>query len=105
MEWLPDVIREVVAAADPLKVVLFGSVARGEHEADSDIDLLVILPSAPVTERRAIRRRILAAMRVPVPVDVVVTDPAEIARRGHLKGWMLYSALHSEGVVLYERAA
>lgn len=40
---------------------------------------------------------------LPVAVDVVPTDQDEIARRGHVVGTILRSALR-EGKVLYERA-
>jgi predicted nucleotidyltransferase len=39
---LADIVRRVVEAAHPDKIVLFGSAARGEMGPDSDIDLLVI---------------------------------------------------------------
>ena len=44
-EALPSVVDEVVAACDPVEVILFGSVARGEDGPDSDLDLLVVLDS------------------------------------------------------------
>ena len=39
---LADIIKRVVEAADPEKIVLFGSAARGTMGPDSDLDLLVI---------------------------------------------------------------
>jgi len=39
---LADIVRRVVEAAQPDKIILFGSAARGEMGPDSDIDLLVI---------------------------------------------------------------
>ena len=42
-ELWPLVVDEVVADADPIEVILFGSVARGDDGPDSDIDLLVVL--------------------------------------------------------------
>ena len=39
---LADIVRRVVEAAKPEKIILFGSAARGEMGPDSDIDLLVI---------------------------------------------------------------
>ncbi len=39
---LADVVRRVVEAAQPDKIILFGSAARGEMGLDSDLDLLVI---------------------------------------------------------------
>jgi predicted nucleotidyltransferase len=39
---LRDIIRRVVEAAHPDKIILFGSAARGEMGPNSDVDLLVI---------------------------------------------------------------
>jgi predicted nucleotidyltransferase len=39
---LADIIKRIVRAAKPEKIVLFGSAARGEMGPDSDYDLLVI---------------------------------------------------------------
>lgn len=103
-EWLPEVVADIVREHKPLKVILFGSLARGESGPDSDIDLLVVLPSAPRAEKVQLMTAVDRSIRAPVPVDLFVTDPDEIARRGHLKGWILYPALH-EGVVVHERAA
>ncbi len=41
-EWLPEAVERVVEDFDPLKVILFGSLARGEAGYDSDVDLLVV---------------------------------------------------------------
>jgi predicted nucleotidyltransferase len=93
---------EIIRRFHPLRVILFGSHARGEAGADSDIDLLVVLAEAPDKRRAAVEiRRALAAF--PVPKDIIVTTPAEIAARGHLVGTVLRPALR-EGKVLYERA-
>jgi predicted nucleotidyltransferase len=39
---LQDIIRRIVDAADPDRIILFGSSARGSMGPQSDIDLLVI---------------------------------------------------------------
>lgn len=101
-EWVPEVVQDIVRTANPLKVILFGSLARGEHGADSDIDLLVVLDHAPPERRSDLMATLRRAVRAPVPMDIFVTDAAEIARRGHLKGWFLYPALE-EGVVVHEQ--
>jgi len=41
---LGEMVQRIRAAGNPLKIVLFGSRARGEARPDSDIDLLVICP-------------------------------------------------------------
>lgn len=103
-EWLPEVVAELAAAYDPVRVVLFGSLARGEEGPDSDIDLLVVLDDVPFTHKLERAVEVRRAIRTPAPVNVWITDPDEIARRGHLTGSMLWAPLH-EGVVVHERAA
>lgn len=103
-QWLPDVIADIVEAFNPVRVILFGSLARGEARKDSDIDLLIVLRHVAPQEKGRLMGQVRAAIRAPVPIDVFVTDPVEIARRGHLKGSILYPALH-EGAVLHEYAA
>jgi predicted nucleotidyltransferase len=46
---LQEITRRIVAAANPVKVILFGSQARGTAHPGSDLDLLVI-ESGPVIE-------------------------------------------------------
>lgn len=49
-EWLPDIVDRVVAEFDPVKIILFGSLARGDEDRGSDIDLLSGLRSREVRE-------------------------------------------------------
>ncbi len=102
--WLPDVLERVVERFDPLKVILYGSLARGEANYDSDIDLLVVFEHVEPEDKRGLTvgiRRSLAG--IPVPVDVIVADVDEIDRRGHVVGTVLRPALR-EGEILYERS-
>jgi predicted nucleotidyltransferase len=82
-------------------VVLFGSVAHGADGPDSDIDLLVVLPQVEKNGRHGLTVELARAITAPVPVDLLLTDPAEIAERGDLPG-MMRVALR-EGRVGYER--
>ena len=92
----------IVRDYDPVKIILFGSHARGEAGPESDIDLLVVLPEVANKRQAAVAiRRVLRDL--PAPKDIVVTTPEEIARRGDLVGTVLRPAL-SEGKVLYERS-
>ena len=91
----------IVRRFDPLRVVLFGSHARGDAGPDSDVDFLVVLPEVWNKRQAAIEiRRALSGFHT--PKDIIVTSPEEISRRGDLIGSILRPALR-EGRILYER--
>jgi uncharacterized protein len=101
-EYIQVMAERIIQDYDPVKIILFGSHARGEAGPESDIDLLVVLPEIANKRQAAVAiRRILTDL--PVPKDIVVTTPEEIARRGDLVGTVLRPALR-EGKVLYERS-
>ena len=103
-EWLPSVVERVIERFDPLKVILFGSLARGEANYDSDVDLLVVFDRVELENKRKLAVDIHRALAgIPVPVDVIVTDVDEIERQGHIVGTVLRPALR-EGRVVYERS-
>jgi len=98
---LADMTGRIVHRFKPVKVILFGSQARRDASAWSDVDLLVVLPETADRRQSAVEiRRALAGF--PVAKDILVTTPDEIRRRGNLVGTVLRSALR-EGKVIYER--
>jgi len=102
-ECIDKMTEVIVRQFDPLRVVLFGSHARGDASPDSDVDFLVVLPS--VEDKRAAAVRIRRALDdFPAAKDIIVTTPEEIERRGHLVGTVLRPALR-EGRTIYERSA
>lgn len=101
-EWVPEVVSDLVAACDPVRIILFGSLARGDDGPDSDIDLLLVLDDAPPEERHQLTVAARLAVDAPVPKDIIVTDPVDLARRKGLPG-IVRVALR-EGRVLYERS-
>lgn len=91
----------IVPAADPLQVVVFGSVARGDADSDSDLDLLVVLPDG--TDRRTATIDLLVALAdLGVPKDVVVTTPAHVALHAE-SSWHVVGAALRDGRTVYER--
>jgi predicted nucleotidyltransferase len=98
---IPEMVRRIVDKFQPVRIILFGSDARGDENRHSDVNLLVVLPSIQDDHRTALSiHRELAEM--PGPKEIVVTTPEELARRGDLLGTVLRPALR-EGKILYER--
>ena len=42
-EVIEQLIRRIIELVQPLRIILFGSAARGEMGPDSDIDVLVVM--------------------------------------------------------------
>lgn len=100
---LADMTRAIVAAVRPTQIVVFGSHARGDATADSDVDLLVVEaePFGPARSRRAELRRIRRALSpFRVPKDVLVYSRAEVERWKGSSNHVIRTALR-EGQVLY----
>ncbi|MDH5428717.1 MAG: nucleotidyltransferase domain-containing protein [Nitrospirota bacterium] len=99
-ETISQAVRTLAKEAQPCKIILFGSYARGEATPDSDVDLLVIEPEILHKRDEMVRlRKVLRPMRI--PVDVVVASKQEIDDWGHLPGTIYYWAL-KEGKTLHE---
>jgi uncharacterized protein len=95
-------VQRLVAEACPVKIILFGSQARGDAGPDSDFDLLVVLTT--VVDKRADMVRLREALRpLPVPIDLLVFSRSDLEEWGDVRGTVLYPALR-EGIVLYEVA-
>jgi predicted nucleotidyltransferase len=98
---IQTMVDRIVQQFSPLRVILFGSHARGDATAASDVDLLVVLREVSDKRRATVEiRRMLGDL--PVAKDIVVTTPDEIARRGNIVGSVLGPALR-EGKSLYEQ--
>ena len=83
--WVPAVVQRVFAGSSAQRIVVFGSVARGEDGPDSDIDILVILPRITRAHDDAVR--IMGLLRdIPVGVDVLVTDSNRLERQSRTPG-------------------
>ncbi len=104
-ELLRRMTAAIVETADPERVILFGSRARGDAGAASDIDLVVVeaKPFGPGRDRGVEETRLWRALaKFHVPKDILVYSLDEVERwRGSLNH-VLARALR-EGKVLYER--
>ena len=96
---LAEVIRHTVETVRPLRIILFGSAARGDMEANSDLDLLIVMPDG--TNRRHTARRVYRALAgLGVPKDIIVVTEEDIRLYGDDPGLVIRPAL-SEGKELY----
>jgi predicted nucleotidyltransferase len=94
-----EMVRRIVAVAEPERVIMFGSAARGEMGPHSDVDLLVVKGGEYRSREVALRiRRALRDLRL--PLDVIVATPGQIERYGDCFALVYYPALR-EGQVLY----
>jgi predicted nucleotidyltransferase len=86
------------AARPPVKVVLFGSHARGDADPDSDVDFLVIEREVEDRFDEIVRLgRLLGDLRV--PADVVVVSEEQVEEWGDVEGTMLHEALEEGRIV------
>jgi predicted nucleotidyltransferase len=78
-EALEAFTRQLVERFAPEKVILFGSLARGEARWDSDADILVVMPfqGRHLAQIRQIRKYCPPGF----PLDLLVRRPDEIAMR------------------------
>jgi len=76
-ELIKEIKNRIVSEVHPEKIILFGSYAYGTPTKDSDVDLLVIMPSNEPMHKRIFRiRKLLRDFRV--PKDVIVYTPQEV---------------------------
>ena len=100
-EILEEITNRLVARFDPVRIILFGSQARGDARAHSDVDILVVLPNG-ADKLRAMADALNTLGGLGISKDVVVATPEDIADHGDLVGSVLRPALR-EGKVLYDR--
>lgn len=96
---LKGLIDRIVELIHPLRILLFGSAARGEVGPDSDVDLLVVMPDG--THRRHTAQRLYRDIRgVQVPFDVIVATPTDLEKHKDNVG-LIYRTILREGKEVY----
>jgi predicted nucleotidyltransferase len=83
----------------PDKIILFGSHAYGTPHADSDVDILVIMPARNQLDQAV---KIEGACDPPFPLDIIVRTPKNVAWRLR-EGDSFLNEIMTKGKVLYEK--
>jgi predicted nucleotidyltransferase len=99
---LAEITRRLVETYRPERIYLFGSRARGTAGADSDYDLLVVVPDDVSPALRRSTRAYEALWGLSTSGDILVWTHTAFSERLHLRA-SLPSTVEREGRLLYSR--
>src|SRR5947209_19595946 len=91
--------RQVAERFQPERIILFGSYAYGTPHADSDVDILVVMPAHNQLNQAV---RISLAIDPPFPLDIIVRTPKNLQWR-LAEGESFLTEVVMKGKVLYEK--
>jgi predicted nucleotidyltransferase len=101
-ESVSRLTRLLVEAANPARIILYGSYARGEATADSDIDIMVV--ETDVHDRFKEMVRLNRVVRsIGISVDLLVVSKEKFDYWRDTPGNVYFEAA-AEGRTLYEAA-
>lgn len=98
----PELLDPVVAYFNPQKVILIGSVARGEAGPDSDIDLVVVLDDDAPLEVLGAQSVYEARKNYKGAVDIIPCRAFKLRERARSPGSFAHQVLR-DGITVYER--
>ena len=102
-ELVEEIVRRIVEVADPDRIILFGSGARGDMGKHSDLDFLVI--KSGEYSRRELTGKVYRRMfGLGYPCDFIVTTP-EWVEQYKDKTFLIYFPALQEGVEVYTHEA
>jgi predicted nucleotidyltransferase len=99
---LLETIRRLVAGLGPERIVLFGSLARGEVHEDTDADLLVVQRTQADRIERGWKVQGVLGRDRPMAADAIVLTPEEW-ESALADGDPILREIEEEGVTVYER--
>ncbi|HBG06580.1 MAG: DNA polymerase beta [Geobacteraceae bacterium GWC2_58_44] len=94
-----QIIGRILSVVKPTQVLLFGSAARGNMGANSDIDLLVVVPNG-VHRRRTTQNIYRNMLGVGFAADIVVVTEDDIESYRNVESSVIHPAL-TEGRIVY----
>jgi len=99
--YIDKIIPIIVSIASPDQIILFGSYARGDNTAKSDIDLLILKKG--LEKGREICGSIYRAFldnEIGVPVDLLAIDYNRYIELNNEIGYV-YKTIKEQGKVIY----
>lgn len=102
-QLLKELVRRIVDAVHPLKIILFGSAARNEMGPNSDLDVLVVMPDGVHRRETAqfIRRHL---MGFGFAKDILVVTESDIEKH-RANPYLVIKPALDEGKELYHAPA
>jgi predicted nucleotidyltransferase len=97
---IQSILEQLIKAYKPEKVILFGSLARGEKRAGTDIDLFIVKKDVPDLGVDRVRQ-LDTLIKYRLATDFIVYKPEEMKRRLEL-GDPFVKGILKEGKVLYD---
>ena len=102
VEAMDEAVHQIVDEVHPLRIVVFGSVMRGEAGPDSDLDLLVVMPDG--SDRLQIAYRLHHRLRkLGCAKDIVVALESDVEAMRDNPTMIIHTAF-TEGKVVYDAA-
>ncbi len=96
---IDNLIERIVDAVHPIRIILFGSAARGEMGPNSDIDVMVVVPDG--THRsNTVRYLYKQIFGFGFPVDILVVTPGVLEQHKDNIG-LIYRSVLAEGKEVY----
>ena len=96
-------VKNIAQAINPEQIILFGSRANQTHHADSDYDLLIVVPNTTEDTLQIAGEALYAARGKRFSLDVVVYTQNEFEYSQQEKHDVVYHAMKNAKVV-YEKS-
>jgi predicted nucleotidyltransferase len=93
-------VQRIVEAANPLRIIAFGSRARGDFRPSSDLDLAIIVDHLDPNAKPPVTRGTLSG--IVMSIDLLVFDRARHEHMRHMLG-SVNDEIDLHGLVLYNR--
>lgn len=100
--FIDQIVDIIVSAVSPDKIILFGSYARGDHNKNSDIDILILKKG--LEKEREITGNLYMEFfnkKITIPVDLIAIDYDKYNKLNNDIGY-IYKTIKQEGKIIYE---